>query len=111
MALVYATKNGNWSDTTVWNTGSLPTSADVVRPNNFTVTIDVNVTVTEIRNDAGGGAVANGGFVVNDGISVTATNGFFLAPTNSSATNTLLTYNGTTSIILNVQLNSIVGST
>jgi len=106
MALVYATKNGNWSDTTVWNTGSLPTSADVVRPNNFTVTIDVNVDVLEIRNDAGGGAVANGGFVVNDGISVTATNGFFLA-----GTTTLLTYNGTTSIILNGQLNSIVGST
>jgi hypothetical protein len=105
MALVYATKNGDWSDTTVWNTGSLPTSADVVRPNNFTVTIDVSVTVTEIRNDAGGGAVANGGFVVNDGISVTATNGFFLA-----GTTTLLTYNGTTSIILNGQLNSIIGS-
>jgi hypothetical protein len=110
MADIRATKNGNWSDATVW-TPNPPAAGDVVRPNNFTVTIDVSVSVTEIRNDAGGGAVANGGFVVNDGISVTATNGFFLAPTNSNATNTLLTYNGTTSITLNGQLNSIVGST
>jgi hypothetical protein len=101
---IRAVKNGVWSDATVW-TPNPPAAGDVVRPNNFTVTIDVNVTVTEIRNDAGGGAVANGGFVINDGVSVTATNGFFLA-----GTTTLLTYNGTTSITLTGQLNSIISS-
>ena len=37
MAIVRAVKTGVWSDTTVWNTGSLPTSADDVYSNNFTV--------------------------------------------------------------------------
>jgi hypothetical protein len=104
MADIRAVKTGVWSDPTVW-TPNPPAAGDVVRPNNFTVTIDVNVIVTEIRNDAGGGAVANGGFIVNDGVSVTVTNGFFLA-----GTTTLLTYNGTTSITLTGQLNSIISS-
>jgi len=69
---IRATKNGNWSDATVW-TPNPPAAGDVVRPNNFTVTIDVSVSVTEIRNDAGGGAVAGGRFIINSGVSVTAT--------------------------------------
>jgi hypothetical protein len=40
VANVYATKSGNWSDPTVWNTGALPTAADDVRSNTFTVTIN-----------------------------------------------------------------------
>ena len=70
---IYATKNGNWSDPTVWNTGDLPISTDVVRPNNFIVTMDVDATVAEIRNDAGGGAVANGRFIINSGVSIITT--------------------------------------
>lgn len=99
MALVFATKNGNWSDTTVWNTGSLPSAADIVRPNNFTVTIDIDVTVTEIRNDAGGGAVVSGRFTLNDGITVTASNGFY--GTYTAAAPQLLNYSGLGTIILN----------
>ena len=48
MANVYATKTGNWSDVTVWNTGALPTAADDVRPNGFTVTINQDITVTTL---------------------------------------------------------------
>ena len=70
---IYATKTGLWSDPTVWNTGVLPISTDVVRPNNFIVTMDVDATVAEIRNDAGGGAVANGRFIINSGVSIIAT--------------------------------------
>lgn len=70
---IYATKTGLWSDPTVWNTGVLPVAGDVVRPNNFIVTMDVDATVAEIRNDAGGGAVANGRFIINSGVSITAT--------------------------------------
>jgi hypothetical protein len=33
MANVYAVKNGNWSDTTLWNTGSLPAIIDDVYAN------------------------------------------------------------------------------
>jgi filamentous hemagglutinin len=99
MALVFATKNGNWSDTTVWNTGSLPTNADVVRPNNFTVTIDINVDVLEMRNDAGGGAVLGGSFTLNDGVTVTTSNGFF--GTYGSLGIGLLNYGGAGSVIIN----------
>jgi hypothetical protein len=66
MANVYATKSGNWSDTTVWNTGgALPTTADDVFANGFTVTIDVNATVLTIRNTslASPVIVAGGTFV------------------------------------------------
>jgi hypothetical protein len=65
MANVYAVKTGNWSDTTVWNTGTLPTAADDVRANGFTVTINQDITVLSIRTDASSPAVAGGGFVVS----------------------------------------------
>jgi hypothetical protein len=41
MANVYAVANGNWSAGATWNTGSVPTSADDVFANNFTVNVDV----------------------------------------------------------------------
>jgi hypothetical protein len=64
MANVYATKTGNWSDITVWNTGTLPTSADDVRPNGFTVTINQDITVTTLLTNASTPAVAGGSFTV-----------------------------------------------
>jgi hypothetical protein len=98
MADIRATKNGDWSDATVWAPNP-PAAGDVVRPNNFTVTIDVNVTVLEIRNDAGGGAVQGGIFVLNDNTIVSSTNGFIGA--YGSNTNGLLTYGGAGSVTLN----------
>ena len=79
MALVYATKNGVWSDTTVWNTGSLPTSVDDVYANNFTVTVDIDVTVLTLNTRAGAPAVQGGLFQITttNNITITATNGFF----------------------------------
>jgi hypothetical protein len=75
MANVYAIKTGNWSDVTVWNTGALPTSADDVFSNNFTVTIDQNVTVLTIRNSSATGITAGGSFrIVLSGISLVCTN-------------------------------------
>lgn len=50
--VVVAVKSGNWSDPTVWNTGRLPESTDQVFANGFTVTIDQDVTVLSISNDA-----------------------------------------------------------
>ena len=63
MAVVYAVKTGNWSDTTVWNTGALPTSADDVYSNTFTVTINQNINVISLRNGATTGVTAGGGFL------------------------------------------------
>lgn len=65
MANVYATKSGNWSDITVWNTGALPTSSDDVFSNNFTVQVDGVFTVLSVRNTAAAPIVANGTFVLN----------------------------------------------
>lgn len=73
MANVYAVKTGNWSDPTVWNTGALPSPADDVFSNNFTVTIDQNVSVLSIRNRAASPAVAGGGFVISSAVTVTVT--------------------------------------
>jgi hypothetical protein len=73
MANVYAVKSGNWSDITVWNTGALPTSADDVYSNNFTVTIDQDINVLSLRSRAGSPAVAGGGFVISSAVTVTVT--------------------------------------
>jgi hypothetical protein len=73
MALVYATKNGDWSDTTVWNTGALPTVNDDVYPNGFTVNIDGTFTVQSIRNYADTGVAANGTFNALNGSNLTCT--------------------------------------
>jgi hypothetical protein len=70
MAIVYAVKTGNWSDTTVWNTGALPTSADDVYTNTFTVTINQNINVISLRNGATTGVTAGGNFAGTSGITV-----------------------------------------
>jgi hypothetical protein len=60
MAIRFAVANGNWSSTATWNGGTLPTSADDVYANNFTVTINQNVTVLSLNTTAASG-VNNGG--------------------------------------------------
>jgi hypothetical protein len=108
MANVFATKNGNWSDTTVWNTGALPTSADDVYANNFTVSINQNVTVLSIRSSSATG-IANGGlFTLINGVTVSATGiGFVAGATGFIAANlidfTLSTPNSAT-LIGNISL-------
>ena len=70
MANVYATKNGNWSDTTVWNIGALPTGNDDVFANNFTVFIDTDITVLTLRTMAAAGINAGGVFTANNNITI-----------------------------------------
>ena len=73
MANVYAVKSGNWSDPTVWNTGALPTAADDVYSNNFTVAADTTTTVLSIRNGSTTGVTAGGGFTAVNGVTLTLT--------------------------------------
>jgi hypothetical protein len=73
MAIRYAVANGNWSNTATWNGGTLPTSADDVYSNTFTVTIDTSPTVLSISNAATTGVTAGGSFVPTNGITLTAT--------------------------------------
>jgi len=67
MAERWAVATGNWSSTSTWNGGTLPTAADDVYANNFTVTLDQNVTVLSIRTTAGTTAVAGGRFTASSG--------------------------------------------
>jgi hypothetical protein len=80
MAVRYAVANGNWSNTATWDGGTLPTSADDVFANNFTVTIDGTFTVLTIRNVSNTTPpVANGGgftFANGADLTCTASNGF-----------------------------------
>jgi hypothetical protein len=73
MALRYAVANGNWSSTSTWDGGTLPTSVDDVYSNNFTVTVDQNVTVLSLRNTAGAPAVGGGKFLLTNLVTVNAT--------------------------------------
>jgi hypothetical protein len=79
MAIRYAVATGNWSDTAIWDGGTLPTSADDVFSNNFTVTIDGTFTVLTIRNTANTtpAITAGGGFTFANGGNLTcsASNG------------------------------------
>ncbi|NBT07550.1 MAG: hypothetical protein EBS98_01990 [Chitinophagia bacterium] len=98
MAIYYARATGNvngtiWATTptgTASNLFSSFTNADTLMSNNFTVTLNVNTTVLEIRNDTTGGATAGGSFTLSDGVTLTAN------VINGSTTLTL-TYNGNVS--------------
>lgn len=71
MADVRAVKSGSWSDPTLWNTGALPTSADDVWSNNFTIAANTTTTVLSIRNTATTGITAGGSFTAVNGVTLT----------------------------------------
>jgi hypothetical protein len=96
MANRYAVATGNWSNPAIWDGGTLPQAGDVVRPNAFTVTIDQNITVTELRNDASAPAVQGGVFTFGAGITINADirhiinlNSDFITATYGSGTSTI----------------------
>lgn len=73
MATKYAVATGNWSATTTWNGSTLPTSADDVYSNTFTVTIDQDITVLSLRNSSTTGVTAGGGFACSTARNITCT--------------------------------------
>jgi len=113
MANRYAVASGNWSNTATWDGGTLPTSADDVFSNNFTVTIDGTFTVLSIRNTASAPIVAGGTFTFANGgnLTCTASPAIYLGTTTPvlqmtlSAGNTA-TFTGTVLTCANIQ-NSI----
>jgi len=72
MALKYPLANGNWSNAANWNGGTVPALGDDVRANGFTVTIDVDIDVSQIATVALAPAVAGGTFAVNSSRNITA---------------------------------------
>ena len=101
MAERYATKDGDWSDVTVWDGGaSKPGASDDVYPNGFTVDIDEDITVNMLRNDAGSTAAANGGFTVTDATR-TINADLLIGATATAEANQLIRYSGTGTLTLN----------
>jgi len=81
MANYFARKAGNIDATDVWATTpsgtaadvwSTFTSADVLHSNNFAITVNVDTTVGEVRNDNANGATAGGSFTLSNGVTLTA---------------------------------------
>lgn len=50
MATRFAIATGNWSNTAIWDNGTLPLIDDLVFANGFTVTLDQDITVGSLRN-------------------------------------------------------------
>jgi len=73
MATIRAATNGNWSAGATWIGGVVPTSADDVVANSFTVQIDGTYTVLSARNNTTGGATAGGTFAFTNNSSLTCT--------------------------------------
>jgi hypothetical protein len=106
MPTYYARANGNvnaaiWATTptgTASNLFSSFTNADTLMSNNFNVTVNVNTTVLEVRNDTTGGATAGGFYALTDGTTLTAN------VINGSSTPTV-SYggSGTASLVGNLQ--------
>lgn len=72
MANILAAQNGNWSSSSTWTGGTIPSSTDNVYSNNKNITIDTNITVVKISNKAENGATGGGKFTLNNGVVVNA---------------------------------------
>jgi hypothetical protein len=81
MANYFARKAGNINAADVWastptgtaaDVWSTFTSSDVLHSNNFAITVNVDTTVGEVRNDNANSATAGGSFTLSDGVTLTA---------------------------------------
>ncbi len=82
MANYFAIANGNWSANSTWDSNIIPTSADVVYTNGYTVTIDTDVDVDRLINGSNAGQLPN--MCVPAMTSNTAPSGVASASSNNS---------------------------
>jgi hypothetical protein len=110
MAIVYATKSGAWSDPTVWSTGILPTSADDVYTNAFTVSIDQSISVKSLKKIANASPViaTGGSFLVTASSTITISDGIVAA--DNVANNTAVLTLSTASVTVTVNANGEGGA-
>lgn len=113
MAIRYAVASGNWSNPSIWNGGTLPTSSDDVFANNFTVTIDQDITVLTLRNTSNASPVitAGGYFSINSNVNITCINEIFGAShiwQNTSAVYLIQTTGSLLTISMNINMRTIV---
>ena len=91
--IVFAIKDGNWSDPNVWCYQAVPGTEDTVYSAGKTITIDADVTCNLITTDSPiEGQFAGGVFILEDG--VTFIGGI------AAKTNTCLKFSGTNSTII-----------
>ena len=114
MASYRAVATGNFSNVAIWNVwnGSawvaasvIPSSADDVWANTFTITIDQNVTVLTIRNlntgAPGTGTTSGGGYqIINGGLTLTCTNNISQTMVGAVDLLTVNTTSGVTTLYL-----------
>lgn len=74
MANIPATQSGDFSASSTWAGGVVPSSGDVAFSNNFTVTISDARTVQAVSNASGTGITAGGTFSLLNGCALTCTN-------------------------------------
>lgn len=108
MPTYYARKAGNVNAVDVWATTPTGTASavtltasDVLVSNSFTVTLNVNTTVAEVRNDNFSGATAGGSFTLSNGVTLTANviNGSATATVGLSGSNSATVVGNVTSSI------------
>ena len=108
MPTYFARKAGNINAADVWATtpsgtasNLFPTftNADVLMANSFAITVNVNTTVAEVRNDATGGATGGGSFTLSDNITLAA-NIFGGNITSTNCVNANPTANGAVNYIV-----------
>jgi hypothetical protein len=106
MANYKAIASGNWSNLAIWQDNSsgsflastvLPGAADVVYWNNFTVAINQDVTVLEIRNNSATGVTAGGSGTISTSRTINAD--LF------HATGSLITISATSPSVVNINGN------
>ena len=100
MAIRYAVASGNWSSTATWNGGTLPTSADDVYANTFTVNIDQDITVLSLQTGTTTGVTVGGGFTCATSQTITATAAVGIRPGSVSACLTITA--GTVNVNANI---------
>lgn len=104
MAVRFAVASGNWSSTATWNGGTLPTSADDVYANGFSVTINQNVTVVSLNTTATTGVNIGGTFLVTSGTFT------IVADTIQAGSSNCIQVNNPNAAILTITANNINGA-
>jgi hypothetical protein len=91
--IVFAIKNGNWSDPTIWCYQEVPGVEDVVYSSGKTVTIDTDITCTLITTDSPiEGQFVGGEFILEDNL--------VLVGNIAANTSTCLKFSGNNSTII-----------
>lgn len=108
MAIRYAIASGNWSDSTIWDGGTLPTSADDVYANTFTIAIDQDINVLSLQSSTATGISDGGTFTCSTTRNIIASGAIGV---KAGLTTALSITAGTTNLYSNVNASNTTGPT